>query len=107
MSACVLAGAQPSCLVRPFNFRIAQRGQPGLHSGTGREYAYHRKRMALSINDSFRQIHQAATLAINGLAALSETSNVVTHRFVGGERCCVQLWIATTQVKSVKVFGQS
>ena len=63
--------------------------------------------MAFLVNDSFRQIHQAATLAVDGLAALSETSNVVAHRFVRGERCCVQLRIAAAQVKSVKAFRQS
>ncbi len=63
--------------------------------------------MALLINDHFRQVHQAATLAIDGLAALSETSNVGAHRLVCGERRCVQLRVATAQVKSVKAVGQS
>src|SRR6266404_9130013 len=60
--------------------------------------------MARLVNNSFRQIHQAATLAINGLAALSETSNVVAHRFVCSEPCCVQLRIAAAQIESVKAF---
>src|SRR6266699_3281768 len=107
MSTRALAGPQPSCLVCPFNFRIAQCGQPGLHSGAAREHAYHRKRLALLVNDSFRQVHQAATLAIDGLAALSETSNVGAHRLVRGERRCVQLRVAAAQVKSVKAVRQS
>src|SRR5713226_2925008 len=63
--------------------------------------------MALLVNDSFRQVHQAATLAIDGLAALSETSNVGAHSLVRGERRCVQLRVAAAQVKSVKAVRQS
>src|SRR5258706_6179177 len=63
--------------------------------------------MAFLVNDSFRQVHQAATLAIDGLAALREASNVGAHTLVRGERRCVQLRVAAAQVKSVKAVRQS
>src|SRR6266404_5251744 len=107
MPARLLAWPQPSCRVRPLNFCVAQCCKPGLHSGTVREYAYHRKRMAFLVNYSFRQVHQAATLAIDWFGAPDKTSNVGAHRLIRGERCRLEFRIAVAQVKSVKAVGQS